>query len=193
MAKGKDVGLMGRLERQVEGLSNRDRKLLLGLIAMLGIGTVVLFTWGTRGVLADKVAEVNAVRTTYAQVQAMQAEFVEAERSAKSQEATLKAYRNKPVSAYVEEVAGTLGILENLRSINAKGQPEVVGGIKQTTYIVEIQRAPSLESVVRFMYEVETSGFPASVASANIKFSKRRDTPQYSLKLDLMVYSLAEG
>ena len=45
MANGKDVGLVGRLERQVEGLSNRDRKLLLGLIAMLGIGTVVLFTW----------------------------------------------------------------------------------------------------------------------------------------------------
>ena len=35
MANGKDVGFVGRLERQVEGLSNRDRKLLLGLIAML--------------------------------------------------------------------------------------------------------------------------------------------------------------
>lgn len=193
MAGGTEVGLLTRLERQVEGLTSRDRKLLLGLIAMVGILVVVAFTWVSRGVLADKVAEVNSVRNSYAQVQEMQAQYIEAERSAKSQEATLKAYRNKPVSAYVEEVAGSLGILENLRSINAKGQPEIVGGIKQTTYIVEIQRAPSLEALVRFLHEVETSGFPANVESANFKFSKRRDTPQYSLKLDLMVYSLAEG
>ena len=83
--------------------------------------------------------------------------------------------------------------LNNLKSVNARGTPEVSAGVRQTMYSVEIQRTDSLEALIRFLHELETSGFPARVETAKFNYRQVREASQYTLNLDLVVYSLAEG
>ena len=47
---------------------------------------------------------------------------------------------------------------------------------------------------IGFLYELETSGYPASVNMAEFKAKKKRDgTSTLDLSLEILVFSLAEG
>ena len=187
------VSLTERVEQQLEQLSPRDRKLLVGLFAFFGVAAVILLWWTLYGFLEDKASRVRDAKAKLEEAQVLQQEYLAAAAQADSQEARLKAYQGRPVSAYIEQVAGEQGILDYLRAVNSQGAPEVVGSIKQTTYNVDLQRVPNLDTLVRFLHELETGGYPARVDSASFRTTTRRDETTYNLKLDLVVYSMAEG
>lgn len=186
-------GLFVRLERQLESMSSRDKRLLMGLMVLLTVVFLGGTTFTLRGWLGDRAEEVAEKKEMLQQVQTLGIEYNMAMAEVSRNEVKLKAHQNKPVSAYVEEIAGNLGILDNLKSVNARGTPEVSAGVRQTMYSVEIQRTESLEALICFLHELETSGFPARVETAKFNYRQVREVSQYTLNLDLVVYSLAEG
>ncbi len=186
-------GLVGRIERQLETLSARDRRLLVGLFAFLGVVGVLILWWTLYGFLEDQASRVRDAKGKLEEVQVLQQEYLTAAAQADAQEARLRAYQGRPVSAYIEQIASEQEILEFLRAVNSQGSPETVGSIKQTSYSVDLQRVPDLDSLIRFLHELETGGYPAMVDTATFRTTVRRDEKTYNLKLDLIVYSLAEG
>jgi hypothetical protein len=184
------TGPMGFLERQLDALSARDRMLLVGLF---GFGTtlfVVFSGYIAWSVLDAKASDVIAVKKQVAEMQVLQRKYQAAEGTFKAHE---EALRNKqPVSTFVEGLASKHEITDQLANINAQGNPEVVGSIAQQRYTVEIKKAPQ-ENIFRFIYDLETSGYPATVEQAAFKSQKTKDGVMMNLTLELMVLSTAEG
>ena len=178
-------------ERQLELMSPRDRKLLLGLV---GFGTVVgllLMVWTLKGALDDKASRVRLAKQNLVTAQQYQAEYRAAAAQLADQESRLLDYKNQPISAKIEAIASQRGVLEQLRSVNENGS-EIVGNIKQTSYSVDFKAMP-IESAIGFLYDLETDPYPVSVNLADLKVSKGRDGKTMSLTLEVTVFKLAEG
>ena len=127
----------------------------------------------------------------------LRAEMQVLQRNYQAAEATFKAHedalRNKqPVSTFIEGLASKHEITDQLSNINAQGTPEVVGSIAQQRYTVDIKKAPQ-ENIFRFLYDLETSGYPVSVDQAAFKSQKTKDGVMMNLTLELMVLSVSEG
>lgn len=179
-------------ERQLEALSPRDRRLLLGLLTFGVVVGLGLLWWTLYGVLDDKASRVRTARENLETAKLYQAEYQTAAASLAAQESRLRQYQGKRVSAHIEEIAGKRGVSDNLRAVNENGA-EVVGNIKQTKYSVELKDLEH-QDAIGFLYELETSGFPASVNHADFKAKKKRDGGStLDLSLELVVFSLAEG
>ncbi|MFT4625039.1 MAG: type II secretory pathway component PulM, partial [Myxococcota bacterium] len=166
-------GVVDAVERQLENMSQRDRRLLVGLLAFMGLAVVGVLWFVLYNSLEDKASRVRDAKSKLEEVQVLQREYLAAAAQAEAQETRLRAYQGRPVSAYIEQIAGEQGILDYLRAVNSQGSPEVVGTIKQTIYTVDMQRVPELDSLVRFLHELETGGYPARVDTANFRTTVR--------------------
>ncbi len=185
------TGPMAFVERQLETLSPRDRKLLVGLFLFFGMVFVGGLWYFLHGVLDDKASRVRDAKSRYAEMQMMQGEYRQASAQLAAQESRLLEFQKEPVTAYVERMATKHGIVEQLRDVSTQGS-ENVGRLVQTRYTVRLQKAPQ-EALYRFLYELETSGFPATVDQANFKVSYVKREKFMDLNLDLIVTSLTEG
>jgi hypothetical protein len=176
--------------RQLDALSPRDRLLLVGLLGFGATLFVSVFGYGAYKILDNKAAAVKEVKKEVVEMQQLQQAY---NASAATFEAHEDQLRNKqPVSTFVEGLASKHDITDQLSNINAQGNPEVVGALSQQRYTVELQKAPQ-ENIFRFLYDLETSGYPASVEQAVFKSVKTKDGVMMTLTLDLMVLSVAEG
>ncbi|MEO0602072.1 MAG: hypothetical protein AAF211_11595, partial [Myxococcota bacterium] len=97
-----------------------------------------------------------------------------------------------PVPAWVEELANRHSLSEQLRKVDALSSEPLGDTMQRTHYKVEIQRAPQ-EELYRFLYDLETSPFPASISEANFKVVRRRNEKLMDLTLDLEVLKLGEA
>jgi len=178
------------VERQLEALSPRDRKLLVGLIGFFGLAFVVGFAYTAYSILAAKSAYVVDVKEALVEMQQAQRDYRQAEATFSAHEDRL---RNKePVSAFLEGLAQKHQITDQLKNINAQGNPELVGTLSQQRYTVEIKKAPQ-ENIFRFLHELETSGYPASVEQAEFKAQATKEGKMMTLTLDLMVLSVGDS
>lgn len=182
----------GFIERQIESLSPRDRRLLFGLFTFGTLVGVSLLSWTLYGLLDDKASRVRTARDNLATARLYQAEYQTAAADLAAQESRLREFEDKRLSAHLEELASKRGVTENLRSVNESGS-EVVGNLKQTRYAVELKDLEHVDAI-GFLYELETSGYPVSVDQAEFRAKKARDgASKLDLSLELLVFSLAEG
>ena len=191
MAEGRFGGIKATLERQLEALSPRDRRLLIGLMTfgtLVGLG---LLWYTLYGILDDKASRVRLARENLETAKVLQIEYQKAAASLAAQESRLREFQGKRVSAHLEEIAGRRGVTDNLRAVNEVGA-EVVGNIKQTKYSVELKNLAHVDAL-GFIYELETSGYPVSVELADFRAKKGREGNVLDVNLELLVFSLAEG
>jgi hypothetical protein len=181
--------LPATLERQLEALTPRDRMLLVGLVLfalILGTGG---FWYLLHHTLEDKASRVRAAKDVYSHVAKLEGEYREADARFVSQKDRLEHYSKQPVSAWVEELANRHELGSLLSAVSEKGA-EQVGDLTQTRYAIEIKRAPQ-ETLYRFLYDLETSGFPARVDIANFKVQTGRNKEKImDLSLEIVVLSL---
>jgi len=179
------------IERQLEQLSPRDRRLLMGLISFFTVAGLVVLWWTLAGLQADKESRVLAAKNDYLIVSELQAQFQDASERLDAQESRLGQYQGKRVSAHIEEIANNRDVRSSLKAVKESGS-EVVGSIKQTRYNVDLKDL-TYQDAVGFLYELETSGYPLSVETAHIRGKKTRDGKKVDVALELVGFSLAEG
>lgn len=178
------------LERQLEALSPRDRKLLAGLLAFGALLFVMGFAYSAYSLLVSKSSYVIETKEALVEVQQAQLDYAQAEATFSAHEDRL---RNKePVSAFLEGLAKKHNVSDELKNINAQGNPELVGTLSQQRYTVEIKKAPQ-ENLFRLLHDLETSGYPASVESADFKHQATREGNMMNLTLELIVLSVGES
>lgn len=188
---GRTGSAMAWIERQLETLSPRDRKLLIGLVcAGVTIGLVVLW-YSLYSVLDSKASRVRAAKTNLAQISQMSADYNVAATKLAAQENRLREYASKPVSAHIEELATAQGILDSLRTVNETNS-ETVGNFKQISYQVEL-KGVGYEPAMAFLHALETSGYPASVETAEFQSTTVKREKMLNLNLELVVFRLAGG
>jgi type II secretory pathway component PulM len=185
-----NTGALATLERQLEALSPRDRKLLVGLVLFAVLLGTAGFWYLLHGLLEDKASRVRDAKDSFAAVVALEQEYREADARFVAQKDRLQEYGKQPVTAYIEELAQKHGLNESLTRVNQNAS-ETIGDIVQTRYTVELKKAQQ-EPLYRFLYDLETSGFPARVEQASFKVVVVRKERQMDLNLDITVLSLAQ-
>ncbi len=184
-------GPMALVERQLEMLSPRDRKLLVGMLLFFTVVFVGGFWYILNSLLDDKASRVRDAKAAFAVVQELEREYEQAAAQFRAQEDRLREPKEKPVTAWVEELASKHGITEQLRAVNQQSS-EIVGDVARTRYKVEIKRATQ-EPLYRFLHELETSPYPAMVEQATFKVTTVKKEKFMDLTLELVVLSMAEG
>lgn len=183
------TGAYAAIERQLEMLSPRDRKLLVGLVLFLVVLATGGFWYLLHGALETKASRVRSAKETHAAVIALEQEYREADAQFTAQKDRLQQYAKQPVTAYIEELAQKHSLNEALTKVN-QNTSETVGDIIQTRYTVELKKAPQ-EPLYHFLHDLETSGFPARVEEAHFKVVTVKKERQLDLNLDIIVLSLA--
>lgn len=184
-------GPFGLVERQLDALSPRDRKLLAVLVLFfVGVATL-LFWWMLHGQLESKASRVRDAKETLAAVQELDADYQRAAAQFAAEKGRLEEYRSQPVSAWIEELAKKHQLETALAGVRQQGATDV-GDLVQTRYTVDIKKAAQ-EPLYRFLYDLETSPFPARVEQATFKTATVRKERVMDLTLDLVVLSLGEG
>ena len=181
-------GPLANLERQLEVLSPRDRKLLVGLVLSVVVLATVGFWYLLHGVLETKASRVRAAKESYATVSALEQDFVAAEAQFTAQKDRLQEYAKQPVTAWIEELALKHELNTMLTAVRPNTS-ETIGDIVQTHYTVDLKKAPQ-EPLYRFVHELETSGFPAKVQEAVFKVSTVKTQKMMDLQLEIVVLSL---
>lgn len=183
---------VGAIEGQLETLSPRDRRLLMGLVSALALGLSVGLWWFLAGVLEDRASRVRDAKNHLEAVYALQDEYVGAAARLQSQEARLKTHAATPVKAYVEKLASDHGLSDQLRSVNGRGNPEMVGNLEQSTFTIDLQKA-ELQALIELLVDMETGGYPVQVQEANFKSSGKPGEKKIDLRLEVVAIRLAEG
>jgi len=180
------------IERQLESLTPRDRKLLIGLVSFMAIAFVSVLWYTLYTVLDDKVVRVRETKSQLEAVRALDAERAVAATKLEAAEARLEQYKGKRVSAHIEEVAQKRDIPQDqLRNISEVGS-EQVGKIKQTTFKVDLKGLDYADAY-GFIYELETSGYPVHVQTADFRRTVVKKEKKLNVTLELVVFELAEG
>jgi len=180
------------VERQLESLTPRDRKLLIGLVSFMALGFVCLLWYTLYSVLDDKVVRVRETKSQLEAVRALDAEREAAMSKLEAAEARLAQYKGKRLSAHIEEVAQKRDMpQEQLRAVNEVGS-EQVGKVKQTTYKVDL-KGLDYGDAYGFIYELETSGYPVHVQTAEFRKTFVKKVKKLNVTLELVVFELAEG
>jgi type II secretory pathway component PulM len=186
------TGPMAVIERQLEALSPRDRRLLVGLVLCVVVFGTLGFWYLLNGLLDEKASRVRGAKESYARVQQLEQEYREAEARFDAQKGRLEEFANQPVSSWIEDMAQKHELNDALAAVK-QNAGEQVGMIVQTRYSVDLKRAPQ-EALYRFLYELETSDFPARVEQANFRVVRAgKGNKVMDVTLDLIVLSLAEG
>jgi type II secretory pathway component PulM len=181
--------LPAAVEQQLEALSPRDRKLLVGLVLFVLLLATGGFWYLLHTTLEDKASRVRAAKEAYARVEQLEAEYRDADARFTAQKGRLE--QAQPVTAWIEDLANRHELGGSLSAVSQKGV-EQVGDITRTRYGVELKRAPQ-ETLFRFLHDLETSGFPAGVETAKFKVVTVQKQKMLDLSLELVVLSLATG
>ncbi|MEM6926091.1 MAG: hypothetical protein AAF602_04115 [Myxococcota bacterium] len=186
------TGPLAAVEQQLELLSPRDRMLLVGLVLFLTALLVGGYWYLLYGMLESKAEQVREANDTLVVIQELKAELDGHRARFEAQEERIRTNSSRPVPAWVEELANRHSLSEQLRKVDALSSEPLGDTMQRTHYKVEIQRAPQ-EELYRFLYDLETSPFPASISEANFKVVRRRNEKLMDLTLDLEVLKLGEA
>lgn len=185
------TGPLAVIERQLDALSPRDRKLLAVLVLFfVGVATM-MFWWLLHSQLESKASRVRDAKETLAAVRALDSEYQTAAAQFATEKGRLEEYAHQPVTAWVEELAKKHTLETALSAVRQQTAQEV-GDITQTRYTVELKKAQQ-EPLYRFLYDLETSPFPARVEQATFKTATVRKERVMDLTLELVVLSVGEG
>lgn len=182
------TGPFAAVERQLDALSPRDRKLLVGLVLFMMLVFVGIVLWGLNSLLDDKASRVRTAKESYATVLELDADFQRAAAAFATHEDRLRQYSHQPVTAWVEDLAKKHGVDTALSAVREKNAEEV-GDLVQTRYTVEIKKSPQ-EPLYRFLYDLETSPFPARVEQATFKVATVKKERLLDLTLEIVVLSV---
>lgn len=183
----------GFLATQWDAMTPRDRKLLLGLVAFFAVVGLGLTLFFLKGLIDDRAQRVQDAQDTLDLLTAMASEYETANRKLTAGEADIAKYGDKPMSAYLEEVARETALSENLTAVNEQST-EVVGKLKQTRYKVELKKVPFEKNYgIDFVHEIESSGYPLRVDLARFKTVMVSGDKQVDLTLELTRFQLAGG
>lgn len=184
--------LANRVDTLLDGLSGRDRKILLAMVSLTALLLVGVGGWWM-GRTLDRQEELLASRLdTLRFIQEEQADLAAAQARQAELEAELAQYADTDLSAFMSQGARQAAMSEQLASVRETSTLSL-GRLVQRNYSVSISKV-TLGQFASFLYNVEGKGYPLRITSASLKeVRKRPDDPekQITVKLEVAAFELA--
>ncbi len=177
---------MNIITRSLESLSPRDRNLLAGLIAFFSLAFVGILLWTLNGWLNSRAQTIADYKGKYELLVVMQQEYADAHQKVLDWELEAKKHTGKTPSSFLEETATKDGVREAL-TVSKQGTEDSTGGGKETRYKVVLKRVP-LQDSVAFLYDLETSGYPMGIETADFKVHHVKGEKMITLTLETIHY-----
>jgi hypothetical protein len=153
--------LKARFGALVQTMSERDRRLFVGLVvcgAVLSVGGIV---WVTRSSLADANSRVAERKASLAQVEELAAQQTASSAEAARIEEELKRRSGEDLPAFMEKAAQRAGVNANLAAVREK-EVSTQGNLEEKRYGVEINKVTTAQ-LAGMLHAVETDGYPLRV------------------------------
>ena len=177
-----------RIQDSLAGLSARDRKLLVFLIAVLGISAVGGVGYVMRTSMNSVANQVEYRAESLLQARKMAIEYQANIATADQIGEKLEEHRGANLSAYLEKTAQSVGISDRLDSVKETATTQN-GDLEEKLYSAQLSKL-SLEDATNFLFEIETSGFPLVVRNARFKTRTISGEKKVKLNLDIAAYQL---
>jgi hypothetical protein len=185
-------GPLAFVDRTLDSLSPRDRKLLVGLVLFFGLTLTFGYCWVIRGFLSDRASRVIEAKEAHAAVLADSKQLAVANAAFAREQSRLAQASVRSVPAWVEELAKRHQLEQALVKVTDTNSEAVGDSLLQTHYTIELKKAPQ-ESIYRFVYDLETSDFPASIDAAKFRVAMVKKDKFLDVTLDIVVLSTAGG
>jgi len=183
-------GITARFDAVLDGMSARDRKLLMGL----GAFALLVLIGGGFSLMSSSLdgldAQLQQRRADLAYVKQLDTDYATASVQLEAIEEELRKHEDTSLSAFMEQAAGKAGIRERLDSVRENSVVEL-GSLVQKNNSVSLTRI-TLDQAVTFLYEIEATGYPLRVSNANFKVVKVKGDKMLNLKLEVAAYALLE-
>ncbi|MCB9778261.1 MAG: type II secretion system protein M [Alphaproteobacteria bacterium] len=170
-----------RVRDQLASMSDRDRKLLLGLIVFGAVTVVAGGIWFMKNSLDGLEQKLAERQQTRQRVVVMLDDYQESATKADEISARIASYAGTDLSTHLEQVADKVGVKERLDSVRQKSASDQ-GDLVETVYAVTLNELQQ-DELSGFLFEMETSGYPLKVRSMSVK--RRKKSGEYSLNVDL--------
>ncbi len=177
-----------RIQDSLSGLSPRDRKLLIFLVAIFAVSALGGIGYLMRSSMKNLESMVEYREETLLQARVMAVEYQANVETADQIGEKLEEHRGANLSAYLEKTAQSVGISDRLDSVKETSTSQN-GDLEEKIYSAQLSKL-SLEDATNFIFEIENSGFPLVVRNARFKTRKHSGEKKVKLTLDIASYKL---
>ena len=153
--------LKARFGALVQTMSERDRRLFVGLVVCGAVLAVAGIVWATRASLADANSRVAERKASLAQVEELAAQQKASSAEAARIEEELKRRSGEDLPAFMEKAAQRAGVNANLAAVREK-EVSTQGNLEEKRYGVELNKVTTAQ-LAGMLHAVETDGYPLRV------------------------------
>ncbi|MED5372756.1 MAG: type II secretion system protein GspM [Myxococcota bacterium] len=188
--KARIAGLQARVEGMLDGMSSRDRTLLMGLVVFAALAAVGGGAWSMMGRLDTLEKQVKEARGDQQFIQSEIAEYKAASTELERIQKEMAKYEGQDMSSFMEKAAEAAEIRDRLDSVRENSVVEM-GDLEQKNYSVRLTRV-SLDQMVKFLYQVEATGYPLQITTAKFKRVKVSGEWMLNVTLEIAAYRLLQ-
>ncbi len=181
--------IIERIQDQLATMSERDRKLLLGLIVVAVFAVVGGGIWWMKGNLDALEGRVADREQTLHRVKVLATEYNDSKAQAEEIAARIAEHQGTDLSAFLEQVAAKASVSDRLDSVRQKSTTDD-GDLVDTVYAVKLTRLMQ-DELATFLYEVESSGYPLRVRTMQVNARKRGGEIMLNVDLDISAYRVS--
>ena len=182
--------LRERVRGALEGMSARDRAMLYILVIFFTLVGLGLGTMAVKSHLARLDETLSTRRGQLTMVREMAFEYEEGTAQLEELEDKLTQHKGTTLSAFLEKSADSVQIRDSLKQVKERSST-TLESLEEKQFTAQL-RPVSLEQLVGFLYEVETSGYPLLIKTLNAKTIKISGTKTLDVTLDISAYKLLE-
>lgn len=182
------TAIQARIEGILDGMSPRDRSLLLGLVGFVTVAVVLGGAWTMNNKLdslADtrdkRIEDLNYVNRSLTEYQEAQIELEQIEKD-------MARFDGQDLSSFLEKAADSAEIRDRLDSVRENSVVEL-GDLEEKNYSVKLSKV-TLDQMVSFLYQVEATGYPLKITSAKFKRVKVSGEWLLNVTLEIAAYRL---
>jgi type II secretory pathway component PulM len=179
-----------RVRGALEGMSARDRALLYILVIFFTVIGLGLGTMGVKSHLARLDETLSTRRGQLTMVREMAYEYEEGTAQLAELQEKLTQHRGTTLSAFLEKSADKVQIRDSLKQVKERSST-TLESLEEKQFTAQL-RPVTLEQLVGFLYEVETSGYPLLIKTLNAKTIKISGAKTLDVTLDISAYKLIE-
>ena len=182
------AAIQARVEGILDGMSPRDRSLLIGLVGFFAVAIVLGGAWAMNGKLESlekkrdtRIEDLNYVNRSLTEYQEAQIELAQIEKD-------MARFEGQDLSSFLEKAADSAEIRDRLDSVRENSVVEM-GDLEEKNYSVKLSRV-NLDQMVSFLYQVEATGYPLKITSAKFKRVKVSGEWLLNVTLEIAAYRL---
>jgi len=184
------VPLRERVRSTLEGMSARDRALLYLMVIFFIVVGIGLGTMGIRSHLNRLDETLDTRRSQLAMVREMAVEYADGTEQLAEVEDKLRAHEGTTLSAFLEKSADKVQLRDSLKQVKERSST-TMDTLEEKQYTAQL-RPVTLEQLVGFLYEVETSGYPLLIKTLTAKTITISGVKNLDVTLDISAYKLMD-